>query len=87
MLGIFTSLLYPCPANTDEQNPNILDVFANDDPGTILDTYGSAARATGRHVSNSVAITRRFPDSGPIDLGHGKQGQRGYQLTYTVARG
>jgi hypothetical protein len=87
VLGIFTNLLYPCPANTDEQNPNILDVFNNDDTGTILDTYRSGTAAIGSHVSTSVATTNRFPGSGPITFGDGKQGQGDYQLTYTIHRG
>lgn len=87
VLGIFANLLYPCPANTDEQNPNILDIFQNDDTGTILDTYGSAQAATGNQVSTSVATTHRFPGSGAISFGDGKQGQGGYQLTYSIHRG
>lgn len=88
VLGIFTNLLYPCPANTDELNPNILDVFNNDDTGTILDTYRTASAAVGRHVSTSVATTRRFPwIRGPVTFGDGKQGKRDYQLTYTINRG
>lgn len=87
VLGIFTNLLYPCPANTDELNPNILDVFNNDDTGTILDTYRSTSAAVGRHVSTSVATTHRFPSSGPITFGDGKQGKGDYRLTYTIHRG
>ena len=87
VLGVFTNLLYPCPANTDEQNPNILDIFNNDDTGTVLDTYRSATAALGTHVSRSVATTDRFPGSGPISFGDGNQGQGDYQLTYTVRRG
>jgi hypothetical protein len=87
ILGVFANLLYPCPANTDEQNPNLLDLFNNDDTGTILDTYRSAAAAIGTHTSTSVATTTRFPGSGAITFGDGKQGQGGYQLTYTIRRG
>jgi hypothetical protein len=87
VLGIHTNLLYPCPANTDELNPNILNLFNNDDTGTILDTYSSATAAIGNHVSRSVATTHRFPGSGPISFGDGKQGQNGYQLTYRIRRG
>lgn len=87
VLGIFANLLYPCPANTDEQNPNILDVFGNDDTGTILDTYRSGTAAVGRYVSTSVATTNGFPGSGPITFGDGKQGRGGYQLAYTIRRG
>lgn len=87
VLGISTNLLYPCPANTDEQNPNIFDIFNNDDTGTILDTYRSAGTAIGTHVSTSLATTRRFPGSGSITFGDGKQGRGDYQLTYTIRRG
>ena len=87
ILGVFANLLYPCPANTDEQNPNILDVFGNDDTGTVLDTYRSVGAAVGNHVSTGVAVTQRFPGSGPIDLGNGNEGQGNYQLSYTIRRG
>jgi hypothetical protein len=87
VLGIYANPLYPCPANTDEQNPNIVDIFNNDDTGTILDTYRSAGAAIGTHVSTSVPTTHRFPGSGSITFGDGKQGRGDYQLTYTVRRG
>ncbi|MGI8864528.1 MAG: hypothetical protein ACR2JH_09055 [Solirubrobacteraceae bacterium] len=87
ILGIYANLLYPCPANTDEQNPKILDIFGNDDTGTVLDTYRSARAAVGNHVSTSVAVTRRFPGSGPINFGNGNEGQGNYQLSYTIRRG
>ena len=48
------------PANTDEQNPNILDLFANDDPGTILNIYRSATAAIGTHVATSASSVN-FP--------------------------
>lgn len=87
VLGIYANLLYPCPANTDEQNPNILDVFANDDPGTILKIYRSAAAAIGTHVVSSTS-TVNFPGSGPTSFGDIKgQGQDDYQLTYAIRRG
>ncbi len=84
ILGIYTNLLYPCPANTDELAPNILDVFNNDDTGTILDTYSSAPAALGSHASTSVATTNRFPGSGPITFGDGRQGKGSYRLSYVV---
>ena len=87
VLGILTNLLYPCPANTDEQNPNIFDVFNNDDTGTVLDVYRSSSAAVGTHVSTSVATTNRFPGSGAITFGDGTQGADAYQLTYVVRRG
>lgn len=87
VLGILANLLYPCPANTDEQTPHILDLFNNDDPGIVLDTYPSSRAAVGKHVSTSLATTHRFPGSGPISLGDGKQGQGDYQLSYTIRRG
>jgi hypothetical protein len=87
LLGVYANLLYPCPANTDEQNPNILDIFSNDDPGTILQTYGSAAAGIGTHVATS-ASTVNFPGSGPTSFGDVKgQGQGDYQLTYAIRRG
>jgi hypothetical protein len=86
VLGVSTNLLYPCPANPDELNPNILDVFANDDPGTILDVYRSAGAAVGTHASTSNA-TVKFPGIGPISFGNGVMGQGDYQLTYSVRRG
>jgi hypothetical protein len=88
VLGIYANLLYPCPANTDEQNPNVFAIFANDDPGLVLDTYRSPAAALGKHTRTSAASTNKFPHSGQIDLGvvHG-QGNGNYQLTYTVRRG
>lgn len=85
LFGVYANLLYPCPANTDEQNPNILDVFANDDPGTILATYRSGAAAAGTHVATAAA-TVNIPGSGPTTFGDGVEGQGGYQLTYTVRR-
>jgi hypothetical protein len=87
VFGVYAHLLYPCPANTDEQNSNVFDVFNNDDPGTILDTYRSPSAAIGRHVSTAVATTRRFPGSGPITFGDGRQGRGGYRLVCEIRRG
>jgi hypothetical protein len=86
VLGMYANLLYPCPANTDEQNPNVLEIFANDDPGTILDIYRSASASLGTHTTASRA-TVRFPGTGPTSFGDGSQGQNDYQLTYTIRRG
>ena len=86
MLGVQANLLYPCPANTDELNPNIFDVFNNDDPGTILDVYRSARTAVGKHASTSKA-TVNFAGIGPITFGDGTQGQGDYKLTYSVRKG
>jgi hypothetical protein len=86
VLGVFTNLLYPCPANTDEQNPNILDVFANDDTGTILKLYRSPSAAVGSHAVTSAA-TVNFPGTGPVSFGGGHEGQGDYQLTYAIRRG
>jgi hypothetical protein len=86
VVGVHTNLLYPCPANTDEQNPNIFDVFNNDDPGTILSVYRSASAALGTHVARSAA-TVNFRGSGRTSFGDGVQGQGDYQLTYTIRRG
>jgi hypothetical protein len=86
VVGIYANLLYPCPANTDELNPNILDVFANDDPGTILKLSRSAGAAVGSHVATSAA-TVNFPGTGPVSFGDGHQGRGGYRLAYIVRRG
>jgi hypothetical protein len=86
VLGVQAGLLYPCPANTDELNSNILDVFNNDDPGTILDVYRSAGKAVGKHASTAKA-TVKFAGVGPISFGDGVQGQGGYKLTYSVRKG
>ncbi|HLY81923.1 MAG TPA: hypothetical protein VKQ71_03005 [Acidimicrobiales bacterium] len=86
ILGNYANLLYPCPANTDEQNPNLLDLFANDDPGTILTIYRSSGAALGSHVASSAA-TVNFPGTGPTSFGDVPgQGQGDYTLTYTVKR-
>lgn len=86
LFGVYTNVLYPCPANTDEQNPNILDLFANDDTGTILRVYPSANAALGRHVVTSASSVK-FPGSGPTSFADVMgQGQGDYQLTYTVRR-
>lgn len=85
VLGVYANLLYPCPANTDEQNPNVLDLFANDDTGTILKVYRSALAALGTHVATSAA-TLNFPGSGAQTFGDGVEGQGDYQLSYTVSR-
>ena len=85
VLGVYANLLYPCPANTDEQNPNVLDLFANDDPGTILQTFGSAAAAVGSHVATSAAIVN-FPGSGRQTFGDGVEGQGDYTLSYQISR-
>ncbi len=87
LFGIFANLLYPCPANTDEQNPNPLLLFVNDDTGTILDVYRSPGSSLGTHTSTAVATTNKFRGSGPITFGNGIQGKNGYTLTYTVTRG
>ena len=87
VLGVLTGILSPCPANTDEQNPNIFDIFANDDPGTILDVFPSAAGAVGTHNSTSAASVK-FQGLGSIDFGDVPgQGQGDYVLTYSVRKG
>jgi hypothetical protein len=83
ILGNFANLLYPCPANKDEQNPDLLQVFSNDDTGTILDRYKSPAAAAGPHTSTSKAIVR-WPHSRRVGFGNEPQGQGAYELTYLV---
>jgi hypothetical protein len=87
VLGVAMNLLYPCPANDDELNTNVVDIFRNDDPGTILDVYASPAGALGTHTSSSATVTDGFPGSGPITFGNGRQGEADYQLTYSIRRG
>jgi hypothetical protein len=79
--GEVVPIVRPCPVNREEFQ------LANDDTGTILDTYRSATAALGTHTSRSSAITRGFPGSGPITFGDGIQGNDAYRLTYTVRRG
>jgi hypothetical protein len=86
VLGVHANLVAPCPANTTEQNPNVLALLANDDPGTILDVYKSAKAASGNHASTAQA-TVNFPGSGPVSFGNGVQGQNGYVLSYSVKAG
>jgi hypothetical protein len=83
VLGINANLVYPCPPNTTEQNPNVFKLLANDDPGSILDIYKSAKAARGTHTTTSSA-TVNFPHSGPISFGDGQQGNGGYVLSYSV---
>jgi hypothetical protein len=87
VLGIHANLLYPCPANTDELNPNILEVFLNDGTGIVLDRYRSAAAALGTHVSRSAADTNGFPGSRGVSFGGAPLSQGAFQVTYTVRRG
>jgi hypothetical protein len=87
VLGVSMNMLFPCPANTDELSTDIRTISRNDDPGTILDVYGSVAAALGTHTSSSAAVTSSFPGSGTITFGDGNQGQADYQLTYTIQPG
>jgi hypothetical protein len=86
VLGIYANLVYPCPANTTEQNPNIYKLLSNDDPGSILDIFRSAKKAVGKHSSTAQA-TVNFPRSGPLSFGDGVQGNGGYVLNYSVKKG
>jgi hypothetical protein len=87
LFGLYANLLYPCPANTDEQNPDIFQLLSNDDTGTILNAYSSAGAAVGSHVATSAAYVN-FPGSGRQTFGNRVpgQGDGDYQLTYTVSR-
>ncbi|HEY3192272.1 MAG TPA: hypothetical protein VGJ61_05765 [Solirubrobacterales bacterium] len=86
VLGIAANLVYPCPANTTEQNPNVFKLLSNDDTGTILDIFRSAKAALGTH-STTAQATVNFPHSGPISFGDGQQGNGGYVLNYSVKKG
>jgi hypothetical protein len=86
VFGVFTHLLYPCPANTDEQNPNIFAIFLSDDTGTILKIYRSPSAALGTHGETSKA-TVNFPGTGPVTFFDGHMGQGDYRLSYTIRPG
>lgn len=79
--GEVVPIVKPCPVNREEFQ------IANDDTGTILDNYRSAAAALGTHTSRARATVFGFPGSGPISFGDGVQGNDGYRLTYKVRRG
>jgi hypothetical protein len=87
LFGVTVGLVHPCPANPTEVNPNIFNLLKNDGTGIVLDRYRSAKAALGSHSSKSVAETRRFPHSPPINLGHGTEGQGAYVLKYSVRPG
>jgi hypothetical protein len=57
----------------------------NDDTGTILDIYKSAAAAVGAHVGKA-ASKQNFPGTGSITFGHGVEGEDLYELDYTITR-
>jgi hypothetical protein len=82
ILGYFVPRTKPCPFNTTESK---IESHNNDDPGTILDRYRSAAAALGTHTSKSRA-TVFFPHTGRITFFDGVQGNDVYELTYTVRR-
>jgi hypothetical protein len=83
VFGENVPIVQPCPVNTDE--PAI--ALTNDDPGIVLDVFGSPRAALGNHTAPSVATTNRFPGSPPITFKDGKQGAGDYVLTYSVRRG
>lgn len=85
VFGIYAPIIKPCGANRDEINPNVLLLLTNDDPGTILDIYRSAAAAVGWHVGKAKAF-QQFPGTGRATLGHG-EGDDFYELTYALKRG
>ena len=82
LFGHFVPKTQPCPYNPTESK---ISAHNNDDPGTILDHYRSAAAALGTHTSQSRA-TVSFPDTGPVTFFDGVQGNDVYELTYTVRR-
>jgi hypothetical protein len=82
LFGHFVPRTKPCPFNRTESK---ISSHNNDDPGTILDRYRSAAAALGTHTSKSRA-TVFFPHSGPITFFDGVQGNDVYELTYTIRR-
>ncbi len=82
ILGHFVPRTKPCPFNPTESK---ISSHNNDDPGTILDRYRSAAAALGTHTSKSRA-TVFSPRTGRITFFDGVQGNDVYELTYTIRR-
>jgi hypothetical protein len=82
ILGHYVPRTQPCPFNTTESK---ISPHNNDDPGTILDRYRSAAAPLGTHTSKSRP-TVFFPHTGRITFNDGVQGDDVYELTYTVRR-
>lgn len=87
VLGIYANLLYPCPANTDELNPDVLAVFNNDETGIVLDRYRTIGAALGTHTSTSVATTNGFPGTPGMSFGNSPLSEGAFSVTYTVRRG
>lgn len=82
LFGHFVPRTKPCPFNRTESK---ISSHNNDDPGTILDRYRSAAAALGTHTSKSRP-TVFFPGTGRITFFDGVQGNDVYELTYTIRR-
>src|SRR5439155_3120159 len=82
LFGHFVPVTPPCPATPDETH---ISASPNDDLGTVLDRYRSARAALGRHSRRSRARVR-FPHTGRISFGDGREGQDAYQITYSVRR-
>ena len=83
--GHFAPTTHPCPTN-----PHATEIngHPNDDPGSILDRYSSAAAAVGTHTTKSAG-TIVFPHTGPNSFAAGgaeHEGDDAYELTYTVSR-
>jgi hypothetical protein len=85
VFGVYAHIVKPCGPNRDEINPNPLLLLMNDDTGTILDIYKSAAAAVGAHVGKA-ASKQNFPGTGSITFGHGVEGEDLYELDYTITR-
>jgi hypothetical protein len=71
VFGVYAPIVKPCGPNHDEINPDPLKLLMNDDIGTVLDIYRSAASAVGAHVGRPKAF-QRFPGTGRLTLGHGE---------------
>jgi hypothetical protein len=81
LFGQFVPATKPCPFNTTESK---ISAHNNDDPGTVLDRYGSVRAALGLHTARSRP-TVVFPATGPITFFDGMQGNDDYELTYRVS--
>jgi hypothetical protein len=80
LFGHFVPVTPPCPATPEETH---IRPAPNDDLGIVLDRYPSARAALGRHTRRSAARAR-FPHTGRLSFGDGRQGQDAYEITYTV---
>lgn len=87
VFGLFIPLLRPCAPNPDEINSNVYLLLHNDDTGTVLDVYRSAAAALGVHTRRGRAVFA-MPGTGRMTFGDDEtEGNGNYSVTYSISRG